>query len=327
MFGFFRFFLAFVVFYQHISGNHGYPAHYSVWGFYTLSGFLMALVLSTKYNGVTGLKAFFTNRFLRIYPTYWIVALFSLAVLLATIGLSNVNQFHPSMLVPQDIYSVVKNIVIFGLESGRNIRLVAPSWALSIELVYYIGIALVLVKSRKITWTYLIITITYLVYRSNLGFENYVNYLICGFPFACGVLIGHYRDKFKLSYINRYGYVLVPSIIISYLIFFKFIGYIDINPYGYGFIIHQIVISFMIMVLFTISIDKKSFAFKFDKVLGSLSYPIYLVHWPIAYLLNYLTGIEKGMMLFMLVIPFVILVSYGINIIEKQIDKLRMGDG
>ena len=43
--------------------------------FFIISGFYMALILNTKYVGVNSYYLFITNRFLRIFPTYWLVLL------------------------------------------------------------------------------------------------------------------------------------------------------------------------------------------------------------------------------------------------------------
>ena len=49
--GTFRFFLAFLVAISHLWENMiGGPAAYAVWGFFVLSGFLMTLILTTKYG-------------------------------------------------------------------------------------------------------------------------------------------------------------------------------------------------------------------------------------------------------------------------------------
>jgi peptidoglycan/LPS O-acetylase OafA/YrhL len=68
--GSWRFFLALLVAFSHLWDGmiHG-PAAYAVWGFFLISGFLMALVLQTRYSdGWGGLRDYAFNRFLRIYP-------------------------------------------------------------------------------------------------------------------------------------------------------------------------------------------------------------------------------------------------------------------
>ena len=49
--------------------------------FFFISGFYMSLILNEKYNiDARGAWLFYSNRFLRIYPIYWSVALLALSV-------------------------------------------------------------------------------------------------------------------------------------------------------------------------------------------------------------------------------------------------------
>jgi peptidoglycan/LPS O-acetylase OafA/YrhL len=76
--GVWRFFLAFLVAISHLWDGmiHG-PAAYAVWGFFLISGYLMTVGLLTRYGeGWAGLLDYAINRFLRIYPTYYIACLF-----------------------------------------------------------------------------------------------------------------------------------------------------------------------------------------------------------------------------------------------------------
>lgn len=51
------------------------PGQFAVELFFIISGFYMALVLSTKYVGGKALWAFYSNRYLRLYPAYLTVCL------------------------------------------------------------------------------------------------------------------------------------------------------------------------------------------------------------------------------------------------------------
>ncbi len=83
-----RFLLALAVVIVHTSHLYGFSLYglrltggvVAVQTFYMVSGFYMALILNTKYTGKGSYKLFITNRFLRIYPTYWVVLLLTLAL-------------------------------------------------------------------------------------------------------------------------------------------------------------------------------------------------------------------------------------------------------
>lgn len=77
-----RFMLAMVVIFFHCGLDvHGLEhSHIAVKCFFMISGFYMAMILDVKYGyAPTGLKAFALNRFLRLYPLYFVI-------LLGTIG-------------------------------------------------------------------------------------------------------------------------------------------------------------------------------------------------------------------------------------------------
>ena len=46
--------------------------------FFMISGFYMAMILTEKYRGPGSYRSFLINRFLRIYPLYWIALILTL---------------------------------------------------------------------------------------------------------------------------------------------------------------------------------------------------------------------------------------------------------
>src|SRR5205823_2223668 len=84
MFGALRLLLAFMVVVSHLVGEQ-YFAHlgfYAVRGFFVLSGFMMTAALRDVYQ--FDARGFWSNRFLRLLPPYYLVCLLTLlAVLVA----------------------------------------------------------------------------------------------------------------------------------------------------------------------------------------------------------------------------------------------------
>lgn len=76
--GIIRFLLAIAVVFAH-TGHEQYMqmvgGKLAVELFYIFSGFYMALILTEKYVGLKMYKVFITNRMLKLYPIYWVVAL------------------------------------------------------------------------------------------------------------------------------------------------------------------------------------------------------------------------------------------------------------
>lgn len=83
-----RLFLSLSVIVQHsqgsIFGMVGLGAWASVQMFYIISGFLMTLILNEKYVGPHQTSKFYINRFLRIFPLYYVGVVVGLAIMAYT---------------------------------------------------------------------------------------------------------------------------------------------------------------------------------------------------------------------------------------------------
>ena len=67
--------------------------------FFAISGFYMALVLNSKYDvSLRGSRLFWSNRLLRLFPTYWIVFLLTLVVYGGSVALDRDHLRRPSRL-------------------------------------------------------------------------------------------------------------------------------------------------------------------------------------------------------------------------------------
>jgi peptidoglycan/LPS O-acetylase OafA/YrhL len=80
--GLFRYLLAAAVVWTH-AHNPSYPgllnAGMAVTSFFMISGFYMGLILETKYG--SNIRVFYLSRFLRIYPLYYLTLVFALSLL------------------------------------------------------------------------------------------------------------------------------------------------------------------------------------------------------------------------------------------------------
>lgn len=273
--GSWRFFLAFLVAISHLWGGmiHG-PAAYAVWGFFVLSGYLMTYVLRSKYGSTReGLMDYAFNRFLRIFPAYWLACLLGVFVLLifprCGIRASDIN---PEFIFPSGILAWLSNVTllpVFGLGGGR---LVPVSGALSVEVGVYLLIPL-MAFSRGAAWLGLILSFA-LNYQYGLSDNfpiRYSSFLTCFVAFAVGSLICHYqvflsRWKSRLWSVSLWlGHCLV------------WIWY-DSWPWTYGLYLSLLLSAWVVLSL------AKTDTGKIDAWLGDLSYPIYLFHTNIAIL-------------------------------------------
>lgn len=94
----------------------------AVQAFYVISGFYMALILNEKYVGQNdSYKLFLSNRFLRLYPAYWVVLVLTLLLSLASYFYNGRPMKLGPFLDYRDIlsplsycYFALSNILAFG---------------------------------------------------------------------------------------------------------------------------------------------------------------------------------------------------------------------
>ena len=168
--GLLRFLLAVAVLAEHsgsIGGTKMLGASMAVVTFYIISGFYMSLILNEKYIQKNSYRLFITNRFLRIFPAYWVVLL--LTVMLCSINWM-VNRDAMQMMVYIKYISVLPisslaflvftNVFIFGQDMISFLGLVPgkgfvfsiaddklaaawflfipQAWTVAIELLFYL---------------------------------------------------------------------------------------------------------------------------------------------------------------------------------------------
>jgi len=149
----------------------------AVLGFFVLSGFYMAMVLETHYY--RNLKAFYFNRFLRLYPSYLVCLLLTIILFCSLKAVFHqaygpmVAMDHAPLSLPAEIWFAATQITMWGQdintyvavgahgqlipclrstrlgESLSNYSFVPQAWTLSIELSFY-ALAPWLVRWR--TW-------------------------------------------------------------------------------------------------------------------------------------------------------------------------------
>jgi peptidoglycan/LPS O-acetylase OafA/YrhL len=121
--GAFRFSLAIAVAVSHFGGLWGHRfmnALMAVQCFYMVSGFLISLILSGKYDAKTpaGLRLFYTNRALRIFVPYWSFLLF--IIIIETISLGEpqpelLRQWSEMSILTR-LYLLLTNLFVLGQE-------------------------------------------------------------------------------------------------------------------------------------------------------------------------------------------------------------------
>lgn len=318
-----------------------FPAigQYAVHGFFILSGYLMTFILSGSYGySLGGLRSFAINRFLRLYPPYWFILALS-AIMILFFG-NSVRSFHPAVFLPDTWLSLLQNLSLVYLDwfpMSEAPRISPPTWALTVELLFYLLIALGLSKTPKTTAVWLAISAMFMVstHIFDLGHRYRYTFVLSGsLPFALGAAIFHWENELKQV---AKKFANLPSVAFLYLLF-------GINSLAAAGVIYfklppaltditmylNLAINFCLIVLLIMK-PPLPFGLDLDKKIGAYSYPIYLCHWQCGFLAVTLLGegFERGPSLqggvvLSVTLVFSFLVSYAVvRFIDEPIEKFR----
>lgn len=302
--------------------------NYSVSFFFILSGFLMTYIMQNTYGyNFSGVKLFWKNRFLRLYPMYWVVLVFGILLILF---FPEINR-HPDMYLPTEVIDYIFNILmVFPKIIPHNVspRIVPPSWALTNELIYYFLISMGISKNKKRTFFWVFISVLYYIWTYffyNIPTYRYSSIFASSLPFSLGALLYWFKDfNLKLSKIT---YILgLYLLFIVNAIFFK--QNLSINA-ELSIYLNLIIALLIIHSLFHLKTENK--IKKIDNYIGRYSYPIYLSHF--AVLIFYIKTIGFGKIennfkiQFVGFLPFMIVLLFfcylNIKFIDLPIDKLK----
>ena len=347
-----RFLLAISVVLVHAGATistSGFGGANSVEVFYFISGFLIASVLTKGYRSR---KAFYFNRFLRIFPIYWIVLLLSLTIYIITL---NTVTFNPVKEISQmnigiAISCILANLIIFGSDilcfikinpsgidgivgitdsqvTGTQYLLVSPIWSLGLELVFYI-LAPFLNKfsnRRLILIIVFLIMIRFIAYVFRISDDPW-SYRFFPFElpiFLLGILAFRFSNVVK-SLIKRrilLRFLTHPVLLPIYFLIFGAIRSSMRPP--------RMIELFFLLSLATCIVcrDNRS---RFDSTLANLSFPIYIIHYPLIsffeiyrHQVSLFDSLTKTEEIFVILIISIIL-AIGLTRITQPIERIRI---
>jgi peptidoglycan/LPS O-acetylase OafA/YrhL len=339
MFGTYRTLLALAVVVQHLLI---FPVigHYAVQGFFVLSGYLMTLIMHKTYHySPKGVALFAFNRFLRLFPSYWIILLASL-LLFFLVGELNSVGYRNSMYFPESLSLWFQNfsMIYWSFFPDEIVpRISPPTWALTIELLFYFLIALGISKNRLITNIWLFLSVLYVVYTYvfGLGYEYRYSAIISGtLPFSLGAFIYHHYDylirlvPFKDS--KYVGIFFMTTFLLNALfgIMLVFSGNYPLLE-QFSFYANILINSLIVLVLVKGVVPV--IGFNIDKKIGDYSYPIYLMHWQVGLLASMILWGEpvrgrsfEGVLSFGFAIIICFVFSYFIiKLVDYPIENIR----
>lgn len=327
----------------------------AVQGFFMLSGFLMQLVLAQKYDPRDDIFLFYSNRALRIYPTYFLALAF--AIVISALLLPYSTGFFHGMRAALPVLTplewtkfVLSHVFIVGQDTfvfqqldtsslhyttagvgnaAESLLLLPPAWSISLELTFYLFAPFL---ARLSTPWLLIIMATAFSLRcigwwNGLVHDPWTNRF---FPFEVALFIGgmvSYRCRnFILNVLGPRG--------LRHIFWIALLGALSVHP---GVIaatrlqvhVELVYLAFYGFIFWVLpGLFERSKNSKLDNFLGSFSFPVYLLHWPILLTYNAFIGthqdIYHGTLRTITCVIITFAISYGVVIlVELPLERLR----
>jgi peptidoglycan/LPS O-acetylase OafA/YrhL len=312
--GLLRFILALSVVTAHCGGILGsfnfIGGELAVQVFFMISGFYMSMVLESKYKlSIKGYKLFITNRLLRLYPIYWVVLTLTLFVFLLYkpyffSQFSKLSFSSNLYMIFTNFFLFFQDIVLFlGISSDNgniyfttnfqlsnpplyHFLLVPQGWSLGIELLFYVTVPFIVkLKSNTIltliVFSLLLRLVLYSVFNLNIDpwtyrfFPNEILFFLLG--------IMSQRNSNRIISIFKTNPIYFQFFLMGYIFFYFRLPEFKINifPFSFNSTLLFLLVYFTTPILF--NYYKKV---KWDRYIGELSFPIYISHMFISYLVN-----------------------------------------
>ena len=320
MFGLWRLSLALEVVLFHLLGVPLIGA-FAVTSFFVLSGFLMTAIMDRTYGySWAGRRAFALNRAVRLLPPYWYACAVTLA-LIVLLGPDYMASVKPHMQLPASTSEWLQNLSALFLGDApiaARPRLVPPSWALTVELIFYAAIALGLSRSRRIALVWLGLSALYVMFclTADGGLRSLYGSVAGGsFPFALGAVTYRYRHALR-AVVEGVWQHAAALYVLRFAVALLAIGLVAAGESDWRLRELFNHINAVISALLVLCLFRQSWGGRveiLDQRAGALSYPIYLLHWQAAALAGYVVfghaalGLSReGLVSFLIAMPILL---------------------
>lgn len=262
-----------------VPNNFNFEFKYGYLGvelFFLISGFVIFMTIEQ----VNTSKEFIVKRFVRLYPTYWLSILITTIVILL-FGLPKMQFSIKDFLLNLTMIQDVVNPIL------HTKHIDGVYWSLAAELLFY-GFILLLFQLKGLK--YIKVIGFFWVLISIICIPNDISVLMLGIifnlkwsPLFFGGILFYKLWKYDTEKIKWNTHFLILFSLISYYI----LTLTKVEDESKSNFIECIVITFFFLVFYLVAFQKLNFLGK-GKILlflGKISYPLYLLHQNIGYII------------------------------------------
>ncbi|KPB02533.1 hypothetical protein SU32_01915 [Ahrensia marina] len=294
----------------------------AVMGFYVISGYVITLVWSKTYgNAPNGFKRFWLNRFVRLYPTFLASSVIGfLAIYFYPEAARAINRWMELPWSPEGLKRIaeagidpsywwailIPQITLVGYQApafwGVPITFSPNAWSVNMELYFYLafsfGLTATFFRARRFFQAAFLVTSTYFLALCIAGHQLLstdmmapyiaINYhqifyktpVGIAFFFSLGALVYYFPKKAYPNVFKVSAFILLFAI--------------PLVPVPTPIPVISRLLAFGILCAITLLLWPDTKPKGILKLLGDLSYPLFLLHWPVGVFVSGLTGLEKN---------------------------------
>lgn len=288
--------------------------------FFIISGYV---VLLSAYGKT--FRQFFISRTTRLYPAFWVAVTLTFCFT-RLFGPNSDSPYWNSTFDLSFKDYLINMTMLYGFTGSKLVD--SAYWSLTIELSFYFIIALIILSNNYRNLP--LIILLWLGYATIHLFIQTMPFGKILFPihasyFAAGMLFYMIQNKWFSNW-KLYGLLLLTFILSLKSLYLETEFYHNLfHDNSFSLIIPTIMLCLFYIAFFLIitqSVELKRFSFL--GYLGRLTYPLYLIHSTIGFILYQRLGghINKYLIL-LLLLATMLLIAYTIHtIIEKPLSKL-----
>ena len=314
--------------------------------FYIVSGFLISYVLMES-KSYPNIKTFYINRYIRLYPVYFVVATLTVIAQLFVKNSTPFDLFNAVPIEAKALFTFV-NTFIFGqdwlmflgiqnshLTFTSNFRksdllvyqglLIPQAWSLGVELSFYLIAPFVLPRIRVLI-SLLCISLLLRLYLISIGIGATDPWTYRFFPTELALfLLGALSHQFILPFFKKiFAGKEGPASNIATFFLVIICMIFSMIPIAESIKTISILLAFTALIPLTFIFQNRN---HFDSWIGNLSYPIYIGHILVISTLTYILlhlGIDNRKVISILSVIFSIVFAIILdNYIAKPFERVR----